>query len=119
MVDQCQTAIEGLERAQAAPPLMVLREADLALRAAIDVRDTLIEQLRHRDTPSATRVRAALDRVNVALSLMVALEYPTGGIQREAAKQAHTVLKSLLDGSNRSPSLCPAGAHGSLQCAQH
>ncbi len=97
LIDQCQTAIEALERAETAPPLMVLREADLALRAAVNMRDTLIAQWRQGDLAAAARVRTALDRVNVALSLMVGLEYPSAGILRESAKQAHDLLSSLLD----------------------
>lgn len=97
MRDQCRTAIEGLERAETAPPLLLLREADLALRAAVNLRDTLIAQWRQDDGGSVPRVRTALDRVNVALSLMVGLEYPTGGIERQAAKQARALLVSLLD----------------------
>ncbi len=94
-IDECRTAIEGLERAQQAPPLLLLREADLALRATVRLRDALIEHLRRGN--ASPNARAALDRVNVALSLIVALEYPTGGIQREAARQAHDALKCVLD----------------------
>jgi hypothetical protein len=97
LANHCRTAIEGLERAQEAPPLMVLREADLVQRAVVDMRDLLIERLRQDDTAAAARWRAALDRINVALSLIVGLEYPMGGIPRESAQQAREVLKSLLD----------------------
>ncbi len=95
LVDQCRAAIEGLERAQTAPPLMALREADLVQRAVVDIRDALIERVRQNDT--AAREHAALDRVNAALSLIVGLEYPIGGIPRESAKQAREVLQSVLD----------------------
>ncbi len=97
LVDGCRAAIEGLERAQEAPPLMVLREADLVQRAVVDMRDVLIERLRQDDTAAAARWRAALDRINLALSLIVGLEYPMGGIPRESAKQARAVLQSVLD----------------------
>ncbi len=105
-VEQCRTAIEALARAQQSPPLLVLREADLALRATVRLRDALIERLRRDDASPHWRV--ALDHVNVALSLIVALEYPTGGIQREAARQARDVLKRVLDQGLLDTTLRPA-----------
>jgi hypothetical protein len=51
----------------------------------------LIDRL--RQVP-ADPVRSGLDRVNVALSLVVGLEYPMGGLDRNMLKQARSALEA-------------------------
>ncbi len=92
----CQTALAALERAETAPPLMVTREADLAERAIVRARDELIGRLRAAGQPSERQpLEELLDKLNVALSLVVGLEYPIGGIERERIKQAADYVRQL------------------------
>jgi hypothetical protein len=55
------------------------------------LRDGLIA--RWRESPGE-QVSASLDRVNVALSLVIGLEYPMGGLQRQMLEQARSVLEA-------------------------
>ena len=89
MSDPRQEAIRLLEDALQKPPTELKAEVDVAERAVVRLRDSLIDQLRAGAEP---RVRSELDRVNVALSLIVGLEYPMGGLQRDMHQQALSVL---------------------------
>ena len=92
--DSCREAIRLLDEALEKPPAELKAEVDVAERAVAALRDELIE--RGRAAPDAS-IRAALDHVNVALSLVVGLEYPMGGLQREMLIQARSALQSTLD----------------------
>jgi hypothetical protein len=95
--DQCQEALTSLNRVLEILPQWRFQEVDMAERAIVRLRDSLIDRLRGENAPAETgRLRAALDRVNVALSLVTGIEYPAAGIQEMPLKQARDVLKDLL-----------------------
>ena len=83
-------AVQLLQDALDKPPTELKAEVDAAERAVVALRDALIDRLRQSPTES---VRAALDQVNVCLSLVVGLEYPLGGLQRQMLEQARTALE--------------------------
>ena len=89
----CREALRHLQAALDQPPTALAAEVDLAECAIAAVRDALID--RWRAHPSA-QVRAALDQTNVALSLVVGLEYPSGGLQRPLLEQAQSTLQDTL-----------------------
>lgn len=91
--DLRREAIRLLAEAIDTPPMELKAEVDRVERAVVALRDTLIDTL--RSTPGAD-VRRALDRVNVALSLVVGLEYPMGGLQSKLLEDARTVLQMPL-----------------------
>ena len=74
-------------------------EVDHVERELAQVHDRLIEQAHAPDarTPDA---RYALDRVNAVLSLVVGVEYPATGIQRNLLSQARDALQDLLGGTS-------------------
>ena len=90
----CREAIRLLDEALQKPPVQLKAEVDVAERAVATLRDELIAQLRASPQP---RVREGLDSVNVALSLLVGLEYPMGGLQPKMLESARTTLQSALD----------------------
>ena len=92
LADECRVAIASLERARAAPPSQFIDESTAALRSAVLVRDALIARLPAGDSAG----RAALDQVNLALSLIVSLVYPAAGLIRENIDPARGALQSLL-----------------------
>jgi tagatose-1,6-bisphosphate aldolase non-catalytic subunit AgaZ/GatZ len=89
----CREALRVLDAAMDKPPTELNAEADTAEREIAALRDLLIERTRQRTLAASS---AALEQVNVALSLVVGLEYPVGGIQRELLDQARTVLRGVL-----------------------
>jgi hypothetical protein len=97
----CAEAIHLLDDALEKPPAELRAEVDVAERKIATLRDELIERLR---ASSDGQTRTALDKVNVALTLVVGLEYPMGGLQRKMLEQARTTLQEVL------PSLQPTGA---------
>jgi hypothetical protein len=56
------------------------------------MRDELIEMLRNNATEA---IQSNLEQANVALSLLVGLEYPLGGLDRQMLDQARTALRSV------------------------
>ncbi|MCC6179083.1 MAG: hypothetical protein IT305_27550 [Chloroflexi bacterium] len=109
--DLCMVAITALDRALDRPSTEVDSQADVAERAVARLRDTLIETLRAQQTGSqpagssapgdAAKTRSALDQVNVALSLIVGVVYPSGGPQRQLLEQARDSLRSTLSAGLR------------------
>ncbi len=91
--EQCSMASAALERALNLPPLQVSREADVAERAIVKVRDELIGRLRANSDPATTRTQ--LDRANVALCLVAALEYPVGGTPRHSIQGALNAVQAI------------------------
>ncbi len=93
---ECRGAVAALERAIELPPLRAGQEADVAERLVVQARDECIAQLRRDgNTQDEGQYRATLDRLNTALSLIIGVEYPSGGVQREMIKQARDVLKDI------------------------
>lgn len=97
LAERCRAAIEMLEESLKRPPLELWKEVDHAEQQVAELRDALIERLRHDPFgPTAERQRAALQRVNAALSLVVGVEYPTAGVHRPALEQARDALRGVL-----------------------
>jgi hypothetical protein len=96
----CQRCVAQLEDALSRPPDQLSQKVDLVEREVAHLRDQLIAALRQQGTGAASGRRAALDKVNAALSLIVGVEYPVAGIQRSALAQARDTLRQVLeDGS--------------------
>ncbi len=91
----CREAVIEIEKALQLPRQEVGRQVDHILRLVVSVRDGLIEQM-HQDG-GRPDLRPALDRVNAALSLIAAVEYPAAGVQRKPLEQARDALQGLLD----------------------
>jgi hypothetical protein len=89
-------ALEPLEVALRCPPRQVGEFADAAERALVGLRDELIDWLRaHPESGEWARWRATLDRVNAILSVVVGVEYPAAGVQRQPIEQARDALNDL------------------------
>ena len=88
---ECEEIIRRLERAVNEPAVQLSEEVDEAERALTRVRDRLIEAGR-RGRPW----RSALARLNVALSLVIGVEYPLGGLHRNSLRQACDVIAGVI-----------------------
>ncbi len=98
LVEQGQVAVAAIEQALGLPPLQFNREAEVAERAVVQMRDHLIDRLRRDGTAAeAPGWRATLKQVNTALSLIVGVEYPSVGERHKPLEQARDLLKDLLD----------------------
>ena len=97
---QCRDAVDSLERAMAAPPLQLTKEANNTTRILTKMRDKINEWLRQEGrVGDADSYQRALSRLNSALAQLSALQYPANGIRRKPIQQAREVLQSiLLDG---------------------
>jgi hypothetical protein len=86
-----RSSVALLDHALGLPPAQLGQEVDEAEREIAQLRDVLIAELR----AGQSAVREPLDRVNAALSLLVGVEYPAAGIQRDALKQARDTLAAI------------------------
>ncbi len=90
----CREAQEELEDARNMNPMKLGKEVDSVERKVVRLRDCLIARLRRENgSDGADRWRPVLDRVNMALSFIVAVEYPVKGIHRNHLDEAAKVLK--------------------------
>ena len=95
--EQCKEAVTSLDRLLEASPYPRFQELDVAERAIVRLRDGLIERLRQEGASAeAPRLRALLDRANIAVSLVVGIEYPAAGIRRQLLEMARDALKGAL-----------------------
>ncbi len=94
---QCQQAVQALDRALTKPWHEVMVDSDEAERLAIQVRDRLIERLRQENVNAEEiqALRQILEQINISISLMVGIAYPSTGIRRPVIEQARDVLKAI------------------------
>jgi hypothetical protein len=98
LVDMCHQAMEFLDAAVDLPVDKLEWQVDKAEITAVKLRDRLIELLRKdiRSMPAEqSRWREPLDHVNVAISLITGVEYPSAGIHRERIGQAKETLDKI------------------------
>ena len=95
--DLCDRARTMITAALQQQPPQLGQEVDEIERTIVYLRDALIARLRQEQVSGAdtARTRRALDPVNTALSLVVGVEYPAGGIQRKLLEQAGTALATV------------------------
>ena len=89
MSDLRQDAIRLMDEALGKPATELKAEVDVVERTVAALRDQLIDRL--RASPNE-QTRKELDGVNAALSLVVGLEYPVDGVQRDMLKLARSAL---------------------------
>ena len=98
LVDLCRKALALIEQAQQEQPRHLSEDVDQSERALVRLRDRLIDHVRRESAAGPeSHWREALKRTNAALSLVVGVEYPAGGLQRDMLKQAAGALQALLD----------------------
>jgi hypothetical protein len=90
-VELARSCLAQLEDALGRPPDQLGEEVDQVERELAALRDQLIAELR------TSGRRTGLDQVNAVLSLVVGLEYPAAGIQRNLVAQARDALQVLVD----------------------
>ncbi len=97
VADDCRLALDMIEQMLPLPPLQVIAEADKLEQTVAHMRDTLIDDLRRNPSgPDAALRRDALDSVNAALSLVLAVEFPGAGLDRKPLELVRHLLRPLL-----------------------
>jgi hypothetical protein len=89
--DQINAALAALDRALRNQPDVVYQDIVEAVCSLTKLRDSLIRE-RRRGAPVGDR----LNRLNAALSLVVAAEYPLEGERRQRVQTARQELAALL-----------------------
>jgi hypothetical protein len=93
----CSRAVAVLDGLLGQPAASRLSDIDRAERLTVCLRNSLIERLRAGDAAQKARVHPALTQVNMAVSLLVGVEYPAAGVQEKPLKEARDTLQDLLD----------------------
>lgn len=96
LTNGCREIAGWLDAASTEEPQALQQTVARAERAVVHLRDGLIDRLRavplNTDT---TQARAALARINGALSLIVGVEYPSGRIEHKLLGQASAALREV------------------------
>jgi uncharacterized protein YPO0396 len=93
--ERCRRITEKIDRSTQLHPREIEKEIDEIERELVRLRDELIVRSRQAEADATgAQARTKLDHVNVALSLVVAVEYPVTSIQRSALQQANQILKN-------------------------
>jgi hypothetical protein len=95
IVALCREAIRLLERGLDQGTTELQQDVDKVENLVAKVRDCFIERLREGRDHEHARWRALLDEVNVAVSLIAAVEYPATGVNRAHTTQALKILKRI------------------------
>ncbi len=92
--EQCKGVVASLDRLLEASPYPRFQELGIAEQAIVRLRDDLIERLRQDGASDETpRLRGLLNRANIAISLVVGVEYPAAGVKRPMLEMARDALK--------------------------
>lgn len=92
---RCRTIADHLDAAHDLAPAPLRAEIARRERDLTQVRDGLIARLRAAPPGDTARARAALNGVNIALSLLFGVEYPSGSLERELLIQASATLRGV------------------------
>ncbi len=92
--DLLEDARGRLQEAKQSGPGEIKSEGYLADRSIVQLRDYLIERFRGHDGEQA-QVKASLEKVNAALSLIVGLEFPLSGLKRKFVDEALQLLDQV------------------------
>ncbi len=87
----CREAMSLLQQDMELPPAELENKLAEAERVLVRLRDGVIGHTRREGSPSAWR--SALEHVNVAISLVVAVEFPSAGVHAEYLKGAQETLR--------------------------
>lgn len=91
-----QEAVDVVNAALDTDSTLIKKEIEAVEECVVRLRDHLIAHLRRQGAQQAAALRPLLEQVNMALSLVVSIEYPAGGIHREALTETGAVLSGLL-----------------------
>ena len=96
VTERCRQIAAKLDRSAQHHPRDNEKEIDEVERELVRLRDELIIECRRQGDPLSVSARGAtrLGQINIALSLVVAVEYPITSIQRSVLEQARDVLKN-------------------------
>ncbi len=87
------SAVQSVENILNTPPGQRNQVIDESERAIVRLRDALIEQFRQElEGSEKETLQAALNQVNVAVSLIAGVEYPGSGAQEKPIRQSLEVL---------------------------
>jgi hypothetical protein len=99
LVARCRAIADRLDAATALAPSPLQMQIARRERDLSQLRDGLIARLRAAvPDDDIAHTRAALTGINIALSLVVGVEYPSGALDRTLLTQAATILRGVATG---------------------
>ncbi len=89
-----QNVRRRLQEARESPPGEIKSEAYLIEKSVVQLRDYLIGRFRS-DAGKHPNIKESLDTVNMALSLVVGLEFPLSGMKKQLFDEALHLLDNV------------------------
>ena len=96
VVEELTTIIGMLDGAAARTPEQLPEAADTIERKLTRLRDRLIETQRRQSTGQSFGQSNLLEQINIAISLIVSVGFPGGGIHRDALRQTRRLLQKVI-----------------------
>jgi hypothetical protein len=95
IAELCRKSIQLLEQGLGRPPAELQLDVDKVENLVAKVRDCFIQRLRQDQSSRNSRWRGPLDEINVAVSLIAAVEYPATGVNRVHTEQALKIIERI------------------------
>ncbi len=98
VVNRCQEAGELMDHSLNVPWDVINRNVDQAERMVVGLRNVIIDELRRTNvhTPGRDeRLHTLLGRINLALTLLSGIEYPSSGIRPLLIEETRDYLRNI------------------------
>jgi HPt (histidine-containing phosphotransfer) domain-containing protein len=91
----CGQAIRLVDKALELSPQQMHQEADVVENMVVQVRDALIDRFRDDDHAPDSRWRIPLQKANIAVSLIAAVQYRSAGLYQSYMEDTRTMLQEI------------------------
>jgi hypothetical protein len=98
VAELCRKSIRLLRKGLDRPPAELQLDVDKVENLVAKVRDCFIERLRQDESHQTSRWRGPLNEINVAVSLIAAVEYPATGVNRVHTQEALEIIEKIEKG---------------------
>ena len=95
VAELCRKSIRLLQEGLDQPPAELQLNVDKVENLVAKVRDCFIERLREDEHQETSRWSDPLNEINVAVSLIAAVEYPATGVNRVHTQEALKIIEKI------------------------
>jgi hypothetical protein len=98
VLESLRNILDMIEEALEKPAVELKIDVDAVENRLVRLRDHLIDTHRRQTASQPFTQSSTLERINIALSLIVSIGYPGAGIYREGLEEARYLLRGFFTG---------------------
>lgn len=98
VLESIQNILDMIDKALEKPAVELKIDVDAVENSLVRLRDHLIDNHRRQTASQPFTQSSTLERINIALSLIVSIGYPGAGIYREGLEEARYLLRGFVTG---------------------